>query len=159
MTYTDNTAAVFTQLESDSSPDVGNALALQRHLSDVVEEYEIKAAQVDQALANIESTSTKLKSAATITAAEQTGGFGSDKFNTAKASVMATLEAQGIALVMNAVHGAIEAAVAQQKSNSRSRSTACRPRFSARSMPSSAILSYQRAIDIRVGLSVLPVDD
>lgn len=50
-----------------------------------------------------------------VEAAETTGGTGQEKFEAAKASVIATLKEQGLPIIMNAVHGAIEAAVAQQK--------------------------------------------
>lgn len=50
--------------------------------------------------------------AAAVAAAETQGGSGSDKFEAAKAAVISTLTSQGIPVVTNAVHGAIEAAVA-----------------------------------------------
>ena len=53
-----------------------------------------------------------------VAAAENAGGSGSDKFSAALESVISTLEAQGIPVVLNAVRGAIEAAVAQIKSPS-----------------------------------------
>lgn len=53
---------------------------------------------------------------AAVEAAESAGGSGSDKFAAALASVMDDLEEQGIPVVLNAVRGAIEAAVAQVKS-------------------------------------------
>lgn len=52
---------------------------------------------------------------AAVKAAEANGGSGSDKFNAALESVISTLEQQGIPVVINAVRGAIEAAVAQVK--------------------------------------------
>ena len=52
---------------------------------------------------------------AAVKAAEANGGSGSDKFNAALESVISTLEQQGIPVVINAVRGAIEAAVAQIK--------------------------------------------
>ncbi len=47
--------------------------------------------------------------------AQETGGSPSEKLEAAKASVISTLEAKGIPVIMNAVNGAIEAAVAQLK--------------------------------------------
>jgi hypothetical protein len=55
--------------------------------------------------------------AAAVAAAEAEGGTGSEKFKAAQAAVVATLTAKGIVVVMNAVNGAIEAAVAQHKAN------------------------------------------
>lgn len=52
---------------------------------------------------------------AAVIAAEQSGAKGEDKFSAAKAVVLAKLKAEGIPIVLNAVHGAIEAAVAQIK--------------------------------------------
>lgn len=54
---------------------------------------------------------------AAVKAAEANGGSGSDKFNAALESVISTLEEQGIPVVINAVRGAIEAAVAQIKTS------------------------------------------
>jgi len=54
---------------------------------------------------------------AAVKAAEANGGSGSDKFNAALESVISTLEQQGIPVVINAVRGAIEAAVAQIKTS------------------------------------------
>jgi len=55
---------------------------------------------------------------AAVKAAEATAGMsGSDKFNAALESVISTLEEQGIPVVINAVRGAIEAAVAQIKTS------------------------------------------
>lgn len=50
-----------------------------------------------------------------VRAAEAQGGSGSDKFNAAKSTVIAKLEDEGIDVVINAVHGAIESAVARLK--------------------------------------------
>lgn len=49
---------------------------------------------------------------AAVIAAEAGGGTGQDKLNAAIAAVVASLKAKGIPVVMNAVNGAIEAAVA-----------------------------------------------
>lgn len=49
---------------------------------------------------------------AAVAAAEATGGSGKDKLAGAVASVVAVLEREGIPVAMNAVNGAIEAAVA-----------------------------------------------
>lgn len=49
---------------------------------------------------------------AAVAAAEASGGSGKDKFDAALAQVIATLTAQGLPVVQNAVRGAIEAAVA-----------------------------------------------
>ena len=51
-----------------------------------------------------------------VAAAEAKGGSGSDKFAAAKSSVIATLEAKGVPLVLNAIHLAVESAVAAAKS-------------------------------------------
>ena len=51
--------------------------------------------------------------AAAVLAAEVQGGSGEDKFKAAKATVISRLEAESIPIVLNAVHGAIEAAVAR----------------------------------------------
>lgn len=48
-----------------------------------------------------------------VLAAEHQGGSGADKFKAARTSVIATLEKNGIPIVLNAVHGAIEGAVAK----------------------------------------------
>ncbi len=45
--------------------------------------------------------------------AEATGGSGRDKFEAAQAHIKTALEARGIPVVLNAVNGAIEAAVAR----------------------------------------------
>lgn len=50
---------------------------------------------------------------AAVQAAETTGGTGDVKFAAALAAVIATLEKEGIPVVLNAVRGAIEGAVAQ----------------------------------------------
>lgn len=50
-----------------------------------------------------------------VVAAEANGGSGSDKFNAAKNSVVTALAAEGLPIVLNAVHGALEAAVAKMK--------------------------------------------
>ena len=55
--------------------------------------------------------------ASAVIAAEKEGGTGSQKLAAAQAAVAATLTAQGIDLVWNAINGAIEAAVAQHKLN------------------------------------------
>lgn len=52
---------------------------------------------------------------AAVIAAEQKGGSGEDKFKAAKATVIATLQSQSFPIVINAVHGALEAAVARMK--------------------------------------------
>lgn len=64
---------------------------------------------------------TMLLEAATqaVIAAEQSGGSGRDKFDAAKGSVIATLQASSLPIVMNAVHGAIEIAVAALKEKQR----------------------------------------
>jgi hypothetical protein len=49
---------------------------------------------------------------AAVLAAETTGGSGSDKLKAAQEAVVAGLKAKEIPIVMNAVNGAIEAAVA-----------------------------------------------
>lgn len=49
---------------------------------------------------------------AAVQAAEHAGGDGKTKLASAVAAVVSTLETQGIPVVMNAVNGAIEAAVA-----------------------------------------------
>lgn len=58
-----------------------------------------------------------LISAATgaVAAAEATGGTAATKLAAAVASVTSTLTTQGIPVVQNAINGAIEAAVAQMK--------------------------------------------
>ncbi len=48
-----------------------------------------------------------------VTAAEAAGGNGEDKFKAAKEAVIAALVANGMPIVINAIHGAIEAAVAE----------------------------------------------
>lgn len=55
--------------------------------------------------------------ASAVAAAEAQGGTGEQKFKAAQSAVIATLTAQGVAVVTNAVNGAIEAAVAQHKAN------------------------------------------
>lgn len=55
--------------------------------------------------------------AAGVAAAESTGGNGKDKFAAAQAAVISALETAGIPVVLNAVNGAIEAAVAQHRAN------------------------------------------
>lgn len=52
---------------------------------------------------------------AAVAAAETTGGSGEDKAKAAFASVVAVLEAEGLPVVINAIKGAIEAAVAQMR--------------------------------------------
>lgn len=53
--------------------------------------------------------------AAAVKAAEAQGGSGEEKLAAAKKAVIGTLESEGIAYAMNAVNGAIEAAVAELK--------------------------------------------
>lgn len=53
---------------------------------------------------------------AAVVAAEADGGSGEEKLASAKKAVIGTLESEGVAVVMNAVNGAIEAAVAEMKS-------------------------------------------
>lgn len=48
-----------------------------------------------------------------VDAAEAAGGSGSEKREAAKASIIESLKANGIPLVMNSINGAIEAAVAE----------------------------------------------
>lgn len=55
-----------------------------------------------------------------VTAAETAGGSGSDKFNAAKSAVIADLTAKGIPVITNAIHLAIEAAVANVKQDAAS---------------------------------------
>jgi len=55
--------------------------------------------------------------AAAVAAAEAQGGTGAEKLKAAQDSVIATLTAQGLSVVKNAINGAIEAAVAQHKAN------------------------------------------
>jgi|GEM_PF-3604850 len=50
---------------------------------------------------------------AAVAAAEAKGGTGSEKFQAAKESVVATLNNNGVSFVMSAVHFAIESAVAK----------------------------------------------
>lgn len=50
-----------------------------------------------------------------VTVAETTGGTGAQKFAAAKSSVIADLTSKGIPILFNAVHAAIEAAVAQMQ--------------------------------------------
>lgn len=52
---------------------------------------------------------------AAVATAETQGGTPQQKFAAATAAVLAKLEAEGIPVVMNAVNGAIEAAVASMK--------------------------------------------
>lgn len=56
---------------------------------------------------------------AAVIAAEAQGGSGRDKFDAARGSVIATLEAKSLPIVMNAIHGAIEIAVAALKEKQR----------------------------------------
>ena len=51
-----------------------------------------------------------------VQAAEQDGGTGTDKFNSAKQAVIGTLENAGVQIVLSAIHGAIEFAVAKMNS-------------------------------------------
>lgn len=67
---------------------------------------------------NIEKNGGKVLRDAALAAvedAENAGGSGSDKFKAALESVISALEEEGIPIVLNAVRGAIEAAVAQFK--------------------------------------------
>ena len=50
-----------------------------------------------------------------VAAAETSGGTGTEKFNAAKAVVVTALEGQGIPVVLNAIHAALEGAVAHMK--------------------------------------------
>ena len=50
-----------------------------------------------------------------VLAAETPGTSGPDKFNAAKAIVVSELSAAGIPIVVNAIHAAIEGAVANMK--------------------------------------------
>lgn len=52
-----------------------------------------------------------------VAAAEAAGGSGEDKFKAAFEAVVATLTAEGIPVIVNAVKGAIEAAVANMKAS------------------------------------------
>ncbi len=52
---------------------------------------------------------------AAVASAELTGGTGADKFNAAKTTVVTALEAKSIPVVLNAVHSALEGAVAHMK--------------------------------------------
>lgn len=52
---------------------------------------------------------------AAVAAAESQGGSGEEKFKAAQKAVVASLEAQSIPIVINAINGAIEAAVAKLK--------------------------------------------
>lgn len=52
---------------------------------------------------------------AAVLAAEQAGGTGKEKFEAAQKAVIASLEAQSLPIVINAINGAIEAAVAKMK--------------------------------------------
>lgn len=51
-----------------------------------------------------------------VLAAETAGGSGSDKFKAAQEALIEKLKADGIPIVLNAINGAIEAAVAKMKS-------------------------------------------
>lgn len=53
---------------------------------------------------------------AAVKAAEDAGGSGSDKFDAAFDQVVEVLKNEGIPIVINAINGAIEAAVAEIKS-------------------------------------------
>lgn len=50
-----------------------------------------------------------------VKAAEATGGSGHEKFEAAQKTVIGILEEKGVSVVLNAVNGAIEAAVAKMK--------------------------------------------
>lgn len=52
-------------------------------------------------------------SRAAVIAAENQGGSGDDKLKAARAAVISSLTRQGIPIVLNAINGAIEAAVAR----------------------------------------------
>lgn len=54
---------------------------------------------------------------AAVQAAEAAGGSGRDKFDAAQKAVVASLEAQSLPIVLNAVNAAIESAVAAMKEN------------------------------------------
>lgn len=58
-----------------------------------------------------------LAAANAVVAAEAQGGTGAEKLKAAQDSVIATLTAQGLPVVKNAINGAIEAAVAQHKAH------------------------------------------
>lgn len=49
--------------------------------------------------------------------AEEQGGSGAEKFDAAKKFVITGLQQQGIAVVTNAIHAAIEASVAKMNAN------------------------------------------
>lgn len=50
-----------------------------------------------------------------VIAAEQAGGSGQDKFNAAQKAVISGLKARGLPIVLNAINGSIEIAVARMK--------------------------------------------
>lgn len=52
---------------------------------------------------------------AAVAAAESKGGSGEDKFNYAVAAVVAVLTTEGLPILKNAIHGAVEVAVANLK--------------------------------------------
>lgn len=52
---------------------------------------------------------------AAVAAAETAGGSGKDKFDAAQKAVVTSLESQSIPIVINAINGAIEAAVAKMR--------------------------------------------
>jgi hypothetical protein len=51
-----------------------------------------------------------------VLAAEAVGGSGGDKFKAAQEALIAKVQAEGLPVVLNAINGAIEAAVAKMKS-------------------------------------------
>jgi len=93
--------------------------ALQNAFHAFVQHFESDALSFVSSLAsNIVANGGKVltdAAIAAVTAAETNGGTGQEKFAAAVASVTATLTAEGLPVVTNAVHGAIEAAVAQIK--------------------------------------------
>jgi Bacteriophage holin of superfamily 6 (Holin_LLH) len=75
-----------------------------------------------------------------VLAAEQKGGTGSEKLAAAQAAVIADLTAKGIPIVMNAVNGAIEAAVAKMKADTTATSS---PSTASTNQPPSSAASPQ----------------
>jgi len=92
---------------------------IQNKWHDLVHIFDNTAAAFISALLNdIEKSGGQvLRDAAieAVKAAEDAGGSGKEKFDAAVASVVATLTTQGIPIVIHAINGAIEAAVAQLK--------------------------------------------
>ncbi len=62
-----------------------------------------------------------------VLAAETAGGDSSTKLAAARAAVISTLESKGIPVVLNAINGAIEAAVAKLKANQATSQSASDP--------------------------------